>query len=133
VIKQWLARIGGRDVVERRQAYILQVIILVVILGFLVATIGNAIRASTGGAPTNPIPNLTFIGVSVLLLLALRRGLFHLATGIFVAFLIYAFAQALATTGLARGGPYLALLMVPIVIAGLLLPRIWLLIAALAG
>ena len=127
---RWLGRIGGRDPVERRQAYILQAIILVIVLAFLVATIGNAIRASSGGAPTNPIPNLTFIGVSVFVLFALRRGQFRLATGFFVAFLVYAFAQALAATGLTRGGLYLALLMVPVVIAGLLLPRLWLLITA---
>jgi two-component system cell cycle sensor histidine kinase/response regulator CckA len=129
---EWLARIAGRDAVERRQAYLLQAIILVIIGVFLIATVGNAIRAASGGAPANPIPNLTFITVSVVLLLVLRRGHFRPATGFFVAFLIYAFAQSLAGTGLTHGGPYLALLMVPLVIAGLLLPRLWLAVTAVA-
>lgn len=131
-IRPWLARIKVRDAVERQQAYILQAIILVIIAAFLIATASSLARAATGGAPANPVPNLTFVAVSLVLLLVLRQGHLRLATGIFVAFLIYAFAQALATTGLTRGGPYLALLMVPVVIAGLLLPRIWLLIAAVS-
>jgi signal transduction histidine kinase/CheY-like chemotaxis protein len=131
-IKQWLSTIGGRDAVERRQAYILQAIILVIIGAFLTATVGNDLRAASGGAPANPVPNLTFVAVTAVLLLVLRRGQFRIATAIFVAFLVYAFAQALAATGLARGGPYLALLMVPIIIAGLLLPRLWLLVVAVS-
>ena len=131
-IRRWLADVRGRDPVERRQAYILQAIMLVVIVAFLVATIGNVIRASTGGAPASPAANLTFVAVSVALLAMLRRGQFRLATGIFVAFLVYAFAQSLGTTGLARGGPYLAMLMVPVAIAGLLLPRPGLLVTAVA-
>ena len=130
--RAWLGRIGGTDPVERRQAYILQAIILVIVAAFLVATVGNAIREATGGAPANPVPNLTFVAVTLALLFVLRRGQFRLSASIFVAFLIYAFAQALAGAGLAQGGPYLALLMVPIVIAGLLLPRLWLLATAIA-
>jgi signal transduction histidine kinase len=132
MIRGWLADVRGRDPVERRQAYILQAIILVIIVAFLAATVGNVIRASTGGAPTSPVANLTFVAVSVALLAILRRGQFRLATGLFVAFFIYGFAQSLGATGLARGGPYLALLMVPVTIAGLLLPRPWLLVTAVA-
>jgi signal transduction histidine kinase/CheY-like chemotaxis protein len=132
MIRRWLAGVGGRDVVERRQAYILQVIIVVIILAFLGATVGNALRAASGGAPANPVPNLQFVAGSVVLLFVLRRGQFRFATGFFVAFLVFAFAQALANTGLTRGGPYLALLMVPVVIAGLLLPRVWLLLTAIS-
>jgi signal transduction histidine kinase len=131
-IRAWLARIGGTDPIERRQAYILQAIILVIVATFLVATVGNAIRAASGGAPANPVPNLTFVAVTLALLFILRRGQFRLAAAVFVAFLIYAFAQSLSGTGLARGGPYLALLMVPIIIAGLLLPRLWLLATSVA-
>ena len=131
-MRAWLARIGGTDPIERRQAYILQAIILVIVGAFLVATVGNAIREASGGAPANPVPNLTFVAVTLGLLFVLRRGQFRLAASIFVAFLVYAFAQALAGVGLAQGGPYLALLMVPIVIAGLLLPRSWLLATAVA-
>jgi signal transduction histidine kinase/CheY-like chemotaxis protein len=132
VIRSWLAGIRVRDAVERRQAFILQAIILVLVGAFLIATIGNAIRQLTGGALANPVPNLIFVAVSLLLLVFLRRGNFRTVTLLFVAFLVYAFAQALGSTGLARGGPYLALLMVPVVIAGLLLPRLWLLGTAIA-
>jgi signal transduction histidine kinase/CheY-like chemotaxis protein len=131
-VRDWLARIAVSDPVERRQAYILQAIVIALIVTFLAATASNGLRAASGGAPANPVPNLTFVAVSVLLLLVLRRGQFRIVTGLFVAFLVYAFAQALAGTGLARGGPYLALLMVPLVIAGLLLPRVWLLVTAIA-
>ena len=91
-IRAWLERIRVSDPVERRQAYILQVIVIVIIATFLAATAGNAIRAASGGAPANPVPNLTFVVVSVVLLLVLRRGQFRIATGVFVAFLVYAFA-----------------------------------------
>src|SRR5258706_5978107 len=129
---RWFATIRVRDPVERRQAYVLQAIILVLVGAFLAATIGNAIRQFSGGALANPVPNLTFIAVTLLLLIVLRRGRFRIVTILFVAFLVYAFAQALGTAGLARGGPYLALLMVPVVIAGLLLPRLWLVATAIA-
>ena len=131
-LRAWLARIGGTDPIERRQAYILQAIILAIVATFLVATVSNAIRAASGGAPANPIPNLTFVAVTLGLLFILRRGQFRIVAALFVAFLVYAFAQALAGTGLARGGPYLALLLVPVIIAGLLLPRLWLLVTAIA-
>jgi signal transduction histidine kinase len=131
-IRRWFARIRVRDPIERRQASVLQAIILVLVGAFLVATIGNVVRQLTGGAPANPAPNLIFVGVTLLLLFFLRRGQFRIVTALFVAFLVYAFAQALGGIGLSRGGPYLALLMVPIVIAGLLLPRLWLLATAIA-
>jgi signal transduction histidine kinase len=131
-IRRWLADIRVSDPVARRQAVILQAIILVLVGAFLVATIGNGIRELTGGAAANPVPNLTFVAVTLVLLVFLRRGQFRIVTALFVAFLVYAFAQALGGTGLARGGPYLALLMVPVIIAGLLLPRLWLLATAIA-
>jgi signal transduction histidine kinase len=131
-IRGWFAGIRVRDPIERRQASVLQAIILVLVGAFLVATIGNVVRQLTGGAPANPAPNLIFVGVTLVLLIFLRRGQFRIVTALFVAFLIYAFAQALGGIGLSRGGSYLALLMVPIIIAGLLLPRLWLLATAIA-
>jgi signal transduction histidine kinase len=53
--------------------------------------------------------------------------------GLFVGLLVVAFGAALAGTGLTEGGPYLALLMLPIVVAGLLLARRWLLLTAIAS
>ena len=129
-IRRWLAAVSGRDALERRQAYILQAILLVMIASFLIATGGNVIRELSGGAPANPAPNLIVVGLFAALLVGLRRGVFRIVAFLFVALLVFASGQALGGSGLTRGATYLALLMVPIVIAGLLLPRVLLLVTA---
>ena len=133
-LRAWLERIEVSDAIERRQALVLQVILIVVGASFLLAALGGAIEAATGSGDdatgTGALPNLVGGIVTLALLFVLRRGQFRLVAGLFVALLILAFGQALAATGLLEGAPYLALLMVPIVVAGLLLPRIWLVASA---
>jgi hypothetical protein len=69
----------------------------------------------------------------IALLAALRRGLFRLVAVLLVGLLIAAFGLAIASNPLDIAGPYLALLMLPIVIAGLLLPRPFLIGTAIAA
>ena len=129
-LRLWLAAVPGRDGLERRQGYLLQAVLFVVATVFLIATTGNALtnlpRGSTDGVFANLIAGL----IALVLVGVLRRGHFRLVAGLTVALLTLGFALGLASVGFAAGGPFLALLMVPLVLAGLILPRAWLLVTA---
>ena len=131
-VSSWLRRVRGRDAVERQQAYIFQAVLLFMTIAFLVATVANLMRESLGGAPANVLANLLFVALFGGLLVVLRRGHFRIAASAFVALLIFGFGASLDASGLTNGASYLALLIVPIVIAGLLLPRIALIATAIA-
>jgi hypothetical protein len=132
-LRPWLAAVPGRDGIERRQAYLLQAVLFGVATVFLIATTGNALtnlpRGSTNGVFANLIAGL----IALALIGVLRRGQFRLVAGLTVGLLILGFAHGLASVGFAAGGPFLALLLVPLVLAGLILPRVWLLITAVAA
>jgi signal transduction histidine kinase/ActR/RegA family two-component response regulator len=129
-VRSWLARIKARDPLEQRQAYLLQLSLLFVGAAFLVGGVSNALRASPGsnGVTANLIAAL----VTGVLLVVLRRGFFRAVAWLTVGALIAALGQALANSGPVQGGTYLALLMVPIVLAGLVLPRWGLLVTLIA-
>ena len=131
-LRAWFGRINVSDAIERRQALVLQAILLVVAASFLLAGVSDlaGYAAEQGAAGSVPLANLIGGVITVALLAVLRAGQFRLVAVVFVALLIVAFSVALAGTGLLEGAPYLALLMVPIVVAGLLLPRLWLVLAA---
>jgi signal transduction histidine kinase/CheY-like chemotaxis protein len=132
-VRRWLAAIPGRDLLERRQAYLLQVFLLILVTVFVVGAALNSLSAllnstpNTGFAP-NAIAAIVFGGLVVVL----RRGFFRAVAVVAVGFLVYAFAQSLATAEPALAGSYLALLMLPIVLAGLILPRLGLLVVTAA-
>ena len=129
-VRPWLARIKGRNLLERRQAYLLQVSLLFVGAAFLVGGLSNALRGNPVG--NGLTANLFAALVTGVLLVVLRRGFFRAVAWLTVGALIAAFGQALANTGPVQGGTYLALLMVPIVLAGLILPRWGLLLTLIA-
>ena len=132
-LRRRLAAIPGRDAVERRQAYLLQVFLLILTTVFAVAALLNTLSAvSNGTENTGFAPNA--IGGAILggLVLVLRRGFFRAVAALTILVLIYGFAQALALSPPELAGSYLALLLVPLVLAGLILPRIGLLITAVA-
>ena len=132
----WLNGMSVRDPTEHRQALVLQAILLVVAASFLLAGVTSAVASlsppAPGDPPANPSANLIAGVITLALLVLLRRGQFRIVAGLFVGLLIFAFGLALAGTGLTEGAPYLALLMLPIVVAGLLLARRWLLLTAVA-
>jgi signal transduction histidine kinase/CheY-like chemotaxis protein len=122
-LRRWLLGVRGRDALERRQAWLLQLALIVLAAAFLFAAASNALR---GSAPTAPSPGwANFIAgiLSVALIAVLRRGYFRWVAGGTVAFLIVGFGSGLANSEPTTAGPYLALLMVPIVLAGLTLSR----------
>jgi signal transduction histidine kinase/CheY-like chemotaxis protein len=130
--RPWLAAVPGRDGLERRQAYLLQAVLFVVATVFFIATTGNALtnlpRGSTNGVFANLIAGL----IALALVAVLRRGWFRLVAGLTAALLTLGFTLGLASAGPAVGGPFLALLLVPLVLAGLILPR-WALLASTVG
>jgi signal transduction histidine kinase/CheY-like chemotaxis protein len=129
-VRSWLARIKARDPLEQRQAYLLQLSLLFVAAAFLVGALSNALRANPVG--NGVTANLTAAVVTGVLLVVLRRGFFRAVAWLSVGALIAALGQALANSGPVLGGTYLALLMVPIVLAGLVLPRWGLLVTLIA-
>jgi signal transduction histidine kinase/ActR/RegA family two-component response regulator len=129
-VRAWLAAVPGRDAVERRQGYILQAILLVLIVSFFVAAVSNGLQDA--GSGSSVMANLAAAVLAVGLLALLRRGWFRLVAMLLVGLLTLGIGLSLAASGPVDGGAYLALLMLPIVIAGLLLPRPVLLITAIA-
>ncbi|HEU4572200.1 MAG TPA: histidine kinase dimerization/phospho-acceptor domain-containing protein, partial [Candidatus Limnocylindrales bacterium] len=119
----WFNDVPGRDPIEIRQAQLLQFALVALAVVFAFAGTQGLLRwLLTAGAPS-PWANLIAAVVCLVLIGGLRRGWFMAVTIVTVVLLAVAFAIALAQTPEATGGPYLALLMVPIVLAGLLLSR----------
>jgi signal transduction histidine kinase/ActR/RegA family two-component response regulator len=131
-LRGWLAAVPGRDPVERRQAYLLQVVLYLAVTVFVIGAIGSAVTGIATGSAPYVAPNLTAAAICAGLALALRRGHFRVVAGVTIGFLIFAFAQSLAAADPALSGTYLTLLMLPLVLAGLILPRIGLLITTVA-
>jgi signal transduction histidine kinase len=132
-IRAWLKRVPGRDVIERRQAYLLQIVLFAIAITLVIGTIGNAISMATRAATDLPIlPNLVAAAIVLVLIAILRRGRFRLVAGLTIAFLVYGFANSLVAATQPRAGSYLALLLLPIVLAGLVLPRVGLLLTTAA-
>lgn len=132
-LRRWLASVRGRDAIERRQAYLLQVFLLIVATVFYVVALLYALSSLSNATSENRfVSNATAALVLTGLVLVLRRGFFRAVAALTIAFLIYAFAGSLVTAQPHIAGSYLALLMVPLVMAGLILPRIWLLVTAVA-
>jgi signal transduction histidine kinase/ActR/RegA family two-component response regulator len=129
-LRAWLVSVPGRDVVERRQAYLLQVFLLLVATVFGFVALVYALSSSNVQAENRFVPNATATVVLAGLVVVLRRGFFRVVAGLTITFLTFAFAQTLAVAEPRIAGSYLALLMLPLVMAGLLLPRVALLVTA---
>ena len=130
--RAWLARMPGRDAVERRQAYLLQAFLLILCTAFVVAEVSNAAAVLTTGDQRDLVANGVVAVVLLALVAVLRRGQFRIVTGVAIGFLTYAVGQALAVAQPGLAGSYLALLLVPLVLGGLLLPRLGLLATLVA-
>jgi signal transduction histidine kinase/ActR/RegA family two-component response regulator len=132
-LRRWLAAVRGRDAIERRQAYLLQVFLLIVATVFYAVAFLYALSTLSGEPSENRFAsNATAALVLTGLVLVLRRGFFLAVAILTIAFLTYAFASTLVTAQPHIAGSYLALLMLPLVMAGLILPRIGLLATAIA-
>jgi hypothetical protein len=132
-LRSWLVAVPGRDAVERRQAYLLQVFLLILVTVFVVGAALNTLSSVINATPnTGFLPNATAAAILAVLVFVLRRGFFRAVAVLAIGFLVYAFAQAIPAASPALAGSYLALLMVPLVLAGLILRRVGLLITAIA-
>ena len=86
-LRRWLADIRARSPLERRQAAILQVLLLVVAIALLIAGIAGALRSQStgqGGASPNLLAALVMLGI----LWLVRRGWLQVAAGLTTAVLI---------------------------------------------
>jgi signal transduction histidine kinase/CheY-like chemotaxis protein len=120
-IRSWLGSIRARDATERRQAYLLQVALLVLAAAFLLGAVSNATRPASSPGAGSGYTNLVAAAAMILLITILRRGYFRAVAAATVILLTLGFAGSLAATEPLTSGTYLALLMVPIVLAGLTL------------
>jgi signal transduction histidine kinase len=128
----WLRAVPGKDPVEQRQAYLLQVVLLAIVAVFILASASNALRNATTGSSLGITANLVGAVLIAGLVVLVRRGYFLIAASLTVALLVAGFASSLAAVGLTAGAAYLGLLMLPIVLAGLILPRLGLLATTVA-
>jgi signal transduction histidine kinase/CheY-like chemotaxis protein len=131
-VGSWFGAVPGRDPIEVRQAQLLQFALVALAAVFAFAGIQAVLRSLLNPAAPSPWANLIAAVVCLALIAGLRRGWFRGVTIVTVVTLALAFAVALAQTPEATGGPYLALLMVPIVLAGLLLTR-WVVLVIAIG
>jgi signal transduction histidine kinase/ActR/RegA family two-component response regulator len=131
-LRAWLVSVPGRDVVERRQAYLLQVFLLLLATVFGLVTLNYGVNA-LAGIPSSRLGSNAIATVVLLgLVLLLRRGFFRAVAGLTIGFLTYGFGQSVATAEPQIAATYFALLLIPIVLAGLVLPRPALLVTAIA-
>ena len=131
-LRRWLTRARRHDELERRQARILQAILVALAIVFLVAGISSLLRELPPGMQRSFPTNLVGAAVVAALILVLRRGYLRIVAALFVVLLVIAFGGAMAVAPTGQGAGYLPLLLFPLVVAGLLLPRWALLLTAVA-
>ena len=129
--QRWLNDLHLTDPIEQRQAFLLQILLLIVIGGSL---IGLSVSMLTADKTRPPI--LTLLSYSLLIactasaLAFLRHGRFISAVSLATAGLLAAIGLALVVGGVSNSGNVLLAFVVPITLAGLLLGRRGLLLAA---
>jgi len=125
--RAWLTAVPGRDALERRQAYLLQTSLLVLAALFLFVGVMDAFGTPRQLPSANLLAGLAVVG----LLALLRRGQFRFVGALLVGLLVIGFGYALVDNP-DEAITYEALLVLPIILAGLLLPRVALLATMLA-
>jgi rsbT co-antagonist protein RsbR len=130
-MKQWLDNLPISDPLGRRQALVLQVMLLVLIVACLIGLPLSLLTAPPGASPLLPLicyPLLLIITGAALWML--RRGGFNLAVALATIGLVAAIGTALVAAGIGNSEIILLAFAAPIAMAGLLLGRRGLVFAA---
>ncbi len=125
--RTWLVNVPGRDALERRQAVLLQTSLIILVAVFLLAGIADLLGDPPQVLSANLIAGALLLGLIALL----RVGQFRLVGTLLVALLVAGFGIAMAGSADGAAG-YQALMLVPLILAGLLLPRIELLLTTVS-
>jgi anti-anti-sigma factor len=122
--RRWLDALPLNDPLERQQASLLQIMLLI-ILGACVAGLLISLANATNSAPFGIaiISYTLLIACTVSALVMLRRGRFSPAVGLAVSGIIVAVAIALIASGLPSSPGTFMAFTVPVTMAGLLLGR----------
>jgi anti-anti-sigma regulatory factor len=130
-MKQWLENLPISDPLERRQALLLQVMLLVLLAACLIGLPLGLLTAPPGASPLLPLTiyPLLFLDVCAALWM-LRRGSFNWAVGLATIGPVVAIGIALIATGFTNSEVILLAFAAPIAMAGLLLGRRGLALAA---
>jgi PAS domain-containing protein len=123
-LRRWLNDVPIHDPIERRQAPLLQVMSISIIVAVSLALLNswivpNTIERRMLGTAVNTL----FILFNVVSLVLLRRGRFRLAVLLATAGPTLVFGMFLVALGLRNGAPFLVAFVVPVILAGLLADR----------
>src|SRR5690349_232715 len=99
-IGTWLNAVPFKDPVQRRQAVLLQILLIALLAGVAIAMIGNVfIFGASALTPAGILPNLIFGLIVAGLLLMLRRGYFAISAIVLLAALLLGAVQSISETG----------------------------------
>jgi rsbT co-antagonist protein RsbR len=130
-LQHWLNDLHLTNPIERRQAFLLQILLLIVICGGLIGLPVGVLTADESHPPIVQILSYVLLIVCTAGALAfLRYGRFGSAVSLALVGQLAAMGLALVVGGLNNGGNVLLSFVVPITLAGLLLGRRGLLLAA---
>jgi rsbT co-antagonist protein RsbR len=129
-VLSWFNQLPLTDPIERRQAGLLQAMLLTIIVGGGLGLLMNMITAAPGGPRiTSPAYPILLI-CSMIGLVLLRRGWFRPAAFLAAIGLIVAIGNSMVTSGLDSGSLGFLAFAIPITLAGLVIGRSGLLIAS---
>ncbi|HEU5099146.1 MAG TPA: STAS domain-containing protein [Roseiflexaceae bacterium] len=130
-IRRWLDTLPLNDPLERQQAGLLQIMLLIILGGCAVGLLISFSNASTSAPLSIALISYAILIVCTLsALFLLRRGRFNPAVGLAVSGIILAVGLALIASGLPGSAGIFMAFTVPVTMAGLLLDRKGLLVAS---
>src|SRR5690349_15420989 len=133
-LRRWLNNTPIHDPIERRQAPLLQVMLIAVIVAASLALLNNQITTNTiERRVLGTAVNTLFILFNAGSLVVLRRGRFRLAVLLVTAGMALVVGAFVIAIGLRNGAPFLIVFAIPMILAGLLANRHMLLLIIAIG
>lgn len=122
--RRWFSALHFQDPLQRRQALLLQVILLGLISLIIVAIIINVLILGLAPLSFEALsPILATLGIIFISLAMLRRGHLFWSVGIVVGVILIGRTEALLNTGLRGAGETLIIFAIPIAMTGLVMGR----------
>src|SRR5262245_54888235 len=123
-LRRWLNDTPIHDPIERRQAPLLQLMLIGIVVALGLALLNNQIAPNTTERRLlGTLGNALLVAINMIGLMLLRRGRFSLAVGLVTAGPSLVFGMFLVALGLPNGAPFLIAFAIPMILAGLLAGR----------